>query len=459
MMSTASTQVLFERYEQVKTIEHTKNQLIEDLLQRVSELEEAYQQEKLDHQRETRFNRDIQIHEMELMDQITRIKTIMDREAFVIAFLDGDGMIFQDYLLQQGEQGGRDAANQLWACLRDYVTRNLPSISSPKIITRIFANVQGLAETCVKAGIIEKASVFQDFVRGFNGSRLLFDFVDVGTGKDRADDKLAENFKLHLYNCHCHQIFLGCSHDNGYARLLEETLADRELTGRISLIEGAPFERELESIKSSYRVTKFADLFRTSKIVTHATNLKGTTLSAPLAVRSPNPPATTLTRTSTNTTSSSATATTSWASISATPGDVKISASKPSTPVPTVERNKYGQRIDRLDLKNIPKEELNRVKKMKLCNVHFLLGECPNDENCYHDHTHKLTKSERVILQAIARMTPCHYGPDCDDPKCIYGHRCPQSEVGKKECFWGSNCRFDTSAHGIDTTVVRVTKV
>lgn len=268
-----------------------------------------------------------------------------------------------------------------------------------------------------------------------------------------------ENFKLHLYNCHCHQIFLGCSHDNGYARLLEETLADRELTGRISLIEGAPFERELESIKSSYRVTKFADLFRTSKIVTHATNLKGTTLSAPLAVRSPNPPATTLTRTSTNTTSSSATATTSWASISATPGDVKISASKPSTPVPTVERNKYGQRIDRLDLKNIPKEELNRVKKMKLCNVHFLLGECPNDENCYHDHTHKLTKSERVILQAIARMTPCHYGPDCDDPKCIYGHRCPQSEVGKKECFWGSNCRFDTSAHGIDTQVVRVTKV
>ncbi|GAD91710.1 C-x8-C-x5-C-x3-H type zinc finger protein [Paecilomyces variotii No. 5] len=417
MMSTANTQLLFERYEQ-------------DLLQRVSELEEAYQQEKLDHQRETRFNRDIQIHEMELMDQITRIKTIMDREAFVIAFLDGDGMIFQDYLLQQGEQGGRDAANQLWACIRDYVTRNLPSISSPKIITKIFANVQGLAETCVKAGIIDKTSLFEDFVRGFNGSRLLFDFVDVGTGKDRADDKLAE-----------------------------ETLADRELTGRISLIEGAPFERELESIKSSYRVTKFPDLFRNSKIVTSLANLKSATLSAPLAVRSPNQPVATLTRTSTNTTSSSATATTSWASISATPGDVKISTPKPSTPAPKVERNKYGQRIDRLEFKTIPKEELNRVKKMKLCNVHFLLGECPNDEKCYHDHDHKLTKSERVVLQSIARMTPCHYGPECDDPKCIYGHRCPLSEAGKKECFWGSNCRFDTSAHGIDTQVVRVTKV
>lgn len=109
-------------------------------------------------------------------------------------------MIFQDYLLQQGEQGGREAANQLWACLRDYVTRNLPSISSPKIITRIFANVQGLAETCVKAGIIDKTSLFEDFVRGFNGSRLLFDFVDVGTGKDRADDKLAGKFCCSILN-------------------------------------------------------------------------------------------------------------------------------------------------------------------------------------------------------------------------------------------------------------------
>jgi hypothetical protein len=49
----------------------------------VSELEDAYQQEKLDRERETRFNRDIQIHEMELMDQIKRIKKIMVNSAFL----------------------------------------------------------------------------------------------------------------------------------------------------------------------------------------------------------------------------------------------------------------------------------------------------------------------------------------------------------------------------------------
>jgi hypothetical protein len=43
----------------------------------VTDLETSFQQEKLDHQRETRFNRDIQLHEMELMQQISQIKNIM----------------------------------------------------------------------------------------------------------------------------------------------------------------------------------------------------------------------------------------------------------------------------------------------------------------------------------------------------------------------------------------------
>ena len=51
----------------------------QDLLKHVARLEQKYQQEKLDRDRETRFNRDIQIHEIELMDQISRIKNIMVR--------------------------------------------------------------------------------------------------------------------------------------------------------------------------------------------------------------------------------------------------------------------------------------------------------------------------------------------------------------------------------------------
>ncbi|KAI1907067.1 hypothetical protein LOZ53_002023 [Ophidiomyces ophidiicola] len=458
---------LFQRYEQLKVIEHTKDALIEDLLCRVSELEKAYQQTKLDHERETRFNREVQMHEIELMEQITRIKAVMDQEPFLLVMIDGDGMIFNDTLLQQGEQGGKDAANHLYALIREYSSRNLSTLQSPKIVTRIYANVRGLAEACFKAGIVERPAIIEDFVRGFNGSKLLFDFVDVGSGKDRADDKIAEYFKLNLYNCHCQQVFLGCSHDNGYARILEDLLADRELLGRITLLEGVPFEKELASIKSSYRVAKLDTLFRISKIPHNngssldvwTNTVKSLPITAQAQPASPHP---SLVRASSNSSASPASGQT-WASTTAaaasTPLTDLTAHSKPGTPAPRqVERNKFGQRVDSLDFKTIPKDELKRVKRLKLCNQYFLLGECPN-LSCYHTHDYKLTKNERVVLQAVARMTPCHFGTECDDATCIYGHRCPQSEIGKKDCYWGENCRFDSSGHGIDTNVVRVTKV
>lgn len=267
-----------------------------------------------------------------------------------------------------------------------------------------------------------------------------------------------------MYNCHCHQIFFGCSHDNGYARLLEDMVADRDLLGRITLVEGIPFERELASLKPAYRVAKFDSLFRDTKIVAPSRNpswFSAAQISPlqtqPLPIRTPS------SSNGNGTAAAPATGPATWASTTAAAANATLTdltASKPSTPKPpaSVERNKYGQRVDRVDFKTIPKDELNRVKKLKLCNLFFLLGECPNI-NCYHTHEYKLTKNERVVLQAVARMTPCHFGTECDDAGCIYGHRCPLSEGGRKDCFWGTNCRFETSAHGIDTNIVKITKV
>lgn len=115
---------------------------------------------------------------------------IQDRNAFVVVLLDGDGMIFNEDLLQQGEKGGKEAASALWSAANDFVQRVLPHLPSPKILARIYANVKGLGDVLQKTSIIDRASLFEDFARGFNGSKLLFDFIDVGTGKDKADDKI-----------------------------------------------------------------------------------------------------------------------------------------------------------------------------------------------------------------------------------------------------------------------------
>ena len=101
-------------------------------------------------------------------------------------------MIFDDNLIKQGEIGGGDAAVSLSSAVRDYVHQTIPDLSSDyKIVTRVYANLKGLGDVCHKAGILTKPSTIEDFARGFTGSKHLFDFVDVGIGKDRADEKIS----------------------------------------------------------------------------------------------------------------------------------------------------------------------------------------------------------------------------------------------------------------------------
>lgn len=115
-----------------------------------------------------------------------------ERDPFALILIDGDGMIFDDQFIKRGEIGGREAATMLTSCIREYLHERIPTLPSDyKIVTRIYANLKGLGEVCYRAGILERAVMIEDFARGFTGSKQLFDFVDVGMGKDRADDKIS----------------------------------------------------------------------------------------------------------------------------------------------------------------------------------------------------------------------------------------------------------------------------
>ncbi|GMG01992.1 unnamed protein product [Aspergillus oryzae] len=202
----------------------------------------------------------------------------------------------------------------------------------------MYVNVKGLSDLCVRGGVTTEPSLIEDFVRGFNASYPLFDLVDIGAGKESAHDKIGA-FRLNLYNCHCHQIFLGCSQDGAYAQILEDTLADRDLIGRVSLIEGLPFASDLDLIKASYRVTKFSDLFRDTKISVWAP-WKAAVASKPRALLTPSPVQhVTLSRTSTNTTTTSNSVPTSSSSTT-TPnsGEFQVVRSKSSVPPPPQNR-------------------------------------------------------------------------------------------------------------------------
>ena len=100
-------------------------------------------------------------------------------------------MIFDDNLIKQGELGGSEAAVSLSSSIRDYIHQTVPDLASDyKIVTRVYANLEGLGDVCYRAGILQQSSTIEEFARGFTGNKHLFDFVDVGVGKDRADEKI-----------------------------------------------------------------------------------------------------------------------------------------------------------------------------------------------------------------------------------------------------------------------------
>ena len=131
-------------------------------------------------------------------------------------------------------------------------------------------------------------------------------------------------------------------------------------------------------------------------------------------------------------------------------------------------RNLKGQRID--DTLDYDRDEVQRLKKLKMCNQHYIgLGCCHynagKSDKCPHRHDIRLTTKERYSLRVVARETPCKKGFECDDVKCIYGHRCPfplateGSARGSGMCLNGDNCRFSRDMHGVDTKVVKKTLI
>lgn len=99
-------------------------------------------------------------------------------------------MVFLDEYLRQGELGGRRAAAQLSAAVQNYIEAEGDIPLGARIVCRIYANVRGLADVLVRTGVLDGIAQLEDFVRGFTRGKTLFDFVDVGAGKDRADDKI-----------------------------------------------------------------------------------------------------------------------------------------------------------------------------------------------------------------------------------------------------------------------------
>ncbi|KAF2434040.1 hypothetical protein EJ08DRAFT_21593 [Tothia fuscella] len=488
----------WERYKILKQSEDSKNKLIEELIFRYEYVTAQCKKAEEELRRDQQFYHNFHAAKAQLEADNNHLREAIMRDPFVLVLLDGDGMIFHDQLLNDAKNGGRQAANLLHDSTKKFVAELLEGQALPpniRIVSRMYANLEGLANTCHKAGIVPSMEHIVEFTRGFTSGQVLFDFIDVGSGKDRADEKISETLKTHVNDVHCLQIFFGCSHDNGHTRLLEKYMYDNEARGKITLLEGVPFEKELEALMatSPFQRAKFGNLFREKKIVLGQTQLpswtalnettlrsvngggngNGTSMSSPLT-RVQSPADSLSSRTNSVVINSYAsraakapeTPETPPSSTRMKPASPAISSAK-ATSSTTVPRNRKGQRVD-ADIPKYDKPEVDRVKKMKMCNVHYLRNECPYGDKCTHKHDYKPNKYDIEWLKVVARMAACRFGAACDDAKCIYGHRCQAPERmdkskftkdGGKTCIFGTECVFPPEMHNMDCVVVRTFKV
>ncbi|EME86132.1 uncharacterized protein MYCFIDRAFT_82071 [Pseudocercospora fijiensis CIRAD86] len=421
--------------------------------------------------------------------------------------------VFEEYkrenLLRLGEEGGKKAARQLKSAAAKYLASLDGMPKDLRIAARLYTNVSGLAQTCVRARLVSSVTIVEDFLRGFTYGDDLFDVIDVGYGKDRADGKVIANFKHEVHNYQCRHILFGCSHDNGFARHLERYTHDDATVAKVTLLEGVPFEKELRTLP--YQQQKFPGLFRDSKIVVNSVDLVTADFSRlrhdskhNLNVFNPNsavftPPSQTPAPTTpafspktlasdalgplrndlTRTNSMSSVALSEAAPSVSTPNgggwaniakgsahlpykDLTKKVAEPLPTGPAVLLNKDDQRID-VEME-YDHEKVFSLKKIKLCNQHYIGRGCchyqAGNRNCPHRHDLNLSAEDRKWLRVVARETVCKKGTACLELDCIYGHHCPypkQTEGPQKgiACINGVNCRFAKEMHGMDMTVAK----
>jgi hypothetical protein len=97
---------------------------------------------------------------------------------------------FQDRFITMGSNGGEQVADELLAKTREYLRTIMDDSDRLDVVVRAFANLEGLGSTLIRDGRIKDSSQLRNFFTGFSSRLALFDFVDVGAGKERTDNKI-----------------------------------------------------------------------------------------------------------------------------------------------------------------------------------------------------------------------------------------------------------------------------
>ncbi|KAF4552190.1 Hypothetical protein D9617_11g010390 [Elsinoe fawcettii] len=464
------------RLEAFRRSDRERDQLMEDLIKAYQSLDNKLQETTSDLANEQQSRREWQRQAQHASESLNRSQQAQGSSPFVLVLIDGDGAPFLDELYTKGEEGGKEAAYLLDQELRRQIAKMHPNENTAHwdIIVNVFVNMDGMTKKLRACGLLGYGADITVFAQSFG--RQLFQFVDVGFGKERADYKLREWFRLFVNNVQCKHIVLGgICHDNGYLPMLDPFVSNPVQHVRISFLATLPPQPAYKEM--AFTPIRVNSVFRSEHLPNrptgppngHATNgslIRQTSIESgvSLPVRTANhdkidsvisPPVTSIPSSSgvsitipspapTETASNA-----SWARVSkptdSAQKEFQVAGKKPP-PTKYILTNKDNERLD-TPLPQVDKAAQDRLYRRikesgKVCNNYHLTGKCPG--KCGFQHGEKLAGSELAALRFRARTRPCPDGLDCEDYDCTCGHVCPYGDA----CF-GDQCAFQ-STHNID---------
>ncbi|KAG7285475.1 hypothetical protein NEMBOFW57_010103 [Staphylotrichum longicolle] len=426
----ASIAEFVRRFRDLSVQRDSQESLIKDLIVYSESIESTLRAElanvlsklrdtELDLEDATRSRRDLQQQVQQL--EVYREAVLQDNNflkvanPYVVVLIDGDCLLFKESFIGKGVDGGKKAAYALRSAILEQCGSHANDI---EVVAKVYANLAGLCKAMPGDGSLSSESDLKDFSLGFTQAKASFDFVDVGHGKERADNKIKESTKWHLRNTNCKQVILGISHDAGYAPFLDELFQDASLQLRVTVLEGIPTVRELKA--TGVNILNLNDrLFRSEKLVERA--LPEPLIPAP-ATFEVKPATGSITSAGTPTPATSAASTPAQAPATTYARAVKIATPPPQPTPPTQQPRPVSQTA------------LDTIKKRrdhnKLCNNHYLRGPCAKGSACAFEHKYRPTKDELVAIAFLTRLNPCSNGQGCEVEDCIYGHHCPSVRDG-----------------------------
>ncbi|EKG09369.1 Zinc finger CCCH-type protein [Macrophomina phaseolina MS6] len=439
---------LEQKLEFFRRSDQERDALLQEVIRQYGRIQIAYTEKCEDVENEAQARRYWQQQFGEASKVLAMTRQQAESTSFVLALIDGDGAIFTEDLLRAGVEGGSDAAHKLQSEMNHILDVYEGAAGNWSVMVYIYANVEGLSRKLASVGIIKSPVELYTFTRAFNLHQPLFNFIDVGSGKERADHKIKEMLRLFTTNIQCkHIIFSGC-HDNGYLPCLDPYKHDLSNANRISLLETTPVQPGFTALK--FKTVRFSSVFRLDELPERPPPVNPIivkTVSSHQTIVSPQRvqlPISKGARSATPVPTQSSCATVRKKGMNTK--DISIAPVKPRERK-FVLLNAYDQRIDE-KLAKVERDALDRfhakIQKQKMCNEYHLKGSCSLGGSCPYHHGEKLSPVERLVLQHKVRNIPCSFLNNCREVNCYYGHNCPYDE-----CSRGNNCYFSMT-HDMD---------